>query len=344
MRPGSRAGGFTYFGLLLAIATAAGAIAGGTRLLANDLRREKELDLLFAGDEIRRAIEAYHARNNAGIDPYPKTLEALLRDPNQPAVVRYLRRVRGDPMREPGAEAPPGETGGWVLIRDAQARVIGVHSPSTQAPLKRSGFPKHYEPFSQARSYADWKFIAAGALQAPVNAPASAGGNFIPSPIPPGGPLVPAGRGVPSAAPAAPATAARAPSAPLPGEAAATRVPESPLIRVEPPAGAVAAPAPASPPPVPEPQPAVPVPAAAPAVSAPAAPPQPAAPGSIPPPPPPAPATASAPAPAGGVPAAAGAAAAQTSPQAAPQAAPQAPAAPPSLQGDGPQSFQIRTF
>ena len=236
MRPGSaaRGRGFTYFGLLLAIASAAGAIGGGAHLLANDLRRDKELDLLLAGDEIRRAIEAYHGLNSSGVNPYPKSLEALLRDPHQLAVVRHLRRIRRDPMTEPGADPPPAETGGWVLVRDAQQQVIGVHSSSGRVPLKRGGFPRHYEAFSQARSYADWKFIAAGALQGPVNAPASAGSDFIPSPLSPAGPLVPAGRGVPSAARQAPGHAVPAPA--VPGGAGASRAPEAQVTRVPPPA------------------------------------------------------------------------------------------------------------
>lgn len=309
MRPGSlpRDGGFTYFGLLLAIASAAGALAGGAYLLANDLRRDKELELLFAGDEIRRAIEAYHARNGAGVDPYPRTLDALLRDPHQPTVVRHLRRVRQDPMREPGAEPPPADTGGWVLVRDVQGRVVGVHSGSAREPLKRSGFPKPYEGFAQARSYADWKFIATGALVAPP-APATAG-SFIPSPLSPSGPLVPAARGVPAAPPpAAPPPAAPPPAAPPPAA----------------PPAALAPPADSAPP---EPLPAAPpTPPAAPAPSAPAAPaaappapttPPPAA-GASPPPPPP-----GAPPPAPGA---------------------SSPSLPPSFQGDGPQPFQMRTF
>ncbi len=355
MRRGSaaHAGGFTYFGLLLAIASASGVLAGGAHLLANDLRREKELDLLLAGDEIRRAIEAYHARNGAGVNPYPKSLEALLRDPHQPGLVRYLRQVRRDPMREPGAEPPPTETGGWVLIRDVQGQVIGVHSPSTQLPLKRRGFPGYYEAFSQARSYADWKFIAAGALQAPVNAPAST--NFIPSPLSPAAPLVPAGRGVPSAAP----QAARGGAAPaVPGEAAATRMlelraapappPETPAsparpapLSVEGPPPDVTAPAIRIPVP-PQPAPGAGAPVAA-AVSPPAAATDrvpvsaPVAPGAATS----APGAASAVPPAAPVPA--GAPGATSVPPPA-SGTPPAPAVPPSPQGDGPQTFQIRTF
>lgn len=318
MRPGSAApaGGFTYMGLLLAIASAAAAVAGGAYLLANDLRRDRELDLLFAGDEIRRAIEAYHVRNGAGVDPYPKTLDALLKDPHQPNVVRHLRRVRRDPMADPAGEAPSADTGGWVLIRDAQGQVIGVHSGSTQAPLKRAGFPKPYEAFAQARSYADWKFIAAGALEAPP-APAAAAGSFIPSPFPSSSPLVPAARGVPAVGGSPPGAAAPVTAPPAAGGAPAAPL-QSPVIPNPPREPAVPSLAPVAQEAPPAPPPAAP----------PASPPQEA---------PAPPAAAAAPSSGAAPPASAGA------PPPAP-AAPAPPAVPPSLQGDGPQPFQIRSF
>ena len=109
-----REAGFTYFGLLLAIATVALVVSAGASLLTNDLRRDKELELLFAGDEIKRALETYHSRNTGGLYPYPKQLDWLLRDPNQPSLQRYLRRIYRDPMHEVDEAASTTLVGTWV--------------------------------------------------------------------------------------------------------------------------------------------------------------------------------------------------------------------------------------
>ena len=295
--------GFTYFGLLFAIATIALGMGAGAGMLSNDLRRDKELDLLFAGDAIRRAIEIYHAKNAAGQDPFPKQLEWLLRDPHQPSTQRYLRKIFRDPMHDPDQADSYRMANTWVLIYGPGERIIGVHSNSRDTPLKRAGFPQPYEGFSQARTYAEWRFIAAGAVAvAPQNnqTPKS----FIPIPLAPAVPLVPTAPTVPTANPASGGSPARI------GEGAISGVREfPPTEQVRPPASAV----PEAPPPE---LPPVPV-AVSPAI--------------VTPPP--------APVPAGG--AAAGPAAPAPSPQAAPTQVtppPSAPAEPPPF-GAAPQPF-----
>lgn len=260
-----REAGFTYFGLLLAIATAALVVSAGASLLTNDLRRDKELELLFAGDEIKRALETYHSKNTGGLYPYPKQLDWLLRDPNQPSLQRYLRRIYRDPMHEVDEAASTTLVGTWVPILGTGGQVIGVHSNSARAPLKTAGFPKHYEAFRAAKRYADWKFIAAGAVE--VQPDAGAAGqprNFIPTPIAPGVPQVPAG----AASPVGPAGARPAPPLPPePQQQPPQQPPAQPVVVPPPPPQP---PAQEAPPPAAAPVP--PPPAAAPPAPAPAAP------------------------------------------------------------------------
>ena len=240
MKTGSagRESGFTYAGLLFAVVTAALAVSVGARLLGNEQRRDKESQLLFAGDEIRRAIETYHAKNSAGVNPFPRRLEWLLRDPNQPGMQRYLRNIYRDPMIDRDA-AGALEAGAWTLILDVNGQIVGVHSASTRAPLKRSGFPKQYDGFSQAKHYSDWKFIAAGGV--PVESGSTAatpGRNFIPSAL---------GSSVPVLAPfPQPANAPQAASA---GAAPPVAAPGVSVIPRDEPASAEPAPPPPSPPP-----------------------------------------------------------------------------------------------
>ena len=242
-RRGAQAG-FTYFGLLLAILTASLAVSAGVTLLTNDMRRDKEAELLFAGDEIRRAIELYHSKNTAGMQPFPRTLDALLRDPNQLSVQRYLRKIYRDPMHDPDVPGASVENGVWVLIRDGNGQIVGVHSNSMREPLRTSGFPKQYEGFRQAKRYADWQFLAAGGV--PVDPKA---GNvaeprsFIPTPVVPAVPVAP-----PAApAPQQPLAPPPPPPPPTPPPAQEPVVPAAPVTApVPPPASAQpAAPAPA---------------------------------------------------------------------------------------------------
>jgi len=131
-----RQAGFAYYGLLFSVTAAALAAASGSHLLGNAMRREKEAELLACGDAIRRGIESYHAKNAAGTDPWPARLDWLIRDPHQPTVQRYLRRVCVDPMQEHGPEGY-AKLGGWEMILDVNGKVVGVHSGSQRVPLKR---------------------------------------------------------------------------------------------------------------------------------------------------------------------------------------------------------------
>jgi hypothetical protein len=219
----SAQGGFAYYGVLFTVLVAALAGSVGAHLLGNSMRREKELELMTCGDEIRRAIESYHAKNSSGMYPFPSRLEWLERDPHQLTVLRYLRRVCRDPMQEREAESR-GDAGGWVAIRDANGQVIGVHSSSLREPLKRAGFVPLYQPFAQATRYADWRFIAAGGVAATdATGRLNESRNFIPAPgvLMPGAPAQAAQPGLGAAGAARPAVPRAEPNsttaaAPLP--------------------------------------------------------------------------------------------------------------------------------
>ncbi|MEI6737922.1 MAG: hypothetical protein WCL29_05525 [Pseudomonadota bacterium] len=198
--------GYTYFGLLLAILGASLAVSAGVTLLGNEVRRDKEAELMFAGDEIRRAIELYHAKNAASPHPFPKKMGWLLHDPNQPSLQRYLRKIYRDPVRNPDAGDASVEDSDWVSIVDANGQIVGVHSNSAREPLRQTGFPKQYESVRQAKHYSDWKFIAGGSV--PVEPKASSNvqpKNFVPALLAPV-PATPATRATTEAAHVSPNT------------------------------------------------------------------------------------------------------------------------------------------
>jgi type II secretory pathway pseudopilin PulG len=165
MKPGHRgARGFTYLGVLFIVfvlglvAAAAGPV---WRVLA---QRDAELELLFAGRQFRAAIESYRRfAPGGGPSPgaWPQRLEDLLRDARSPATVHHLRRLYADPMTR---------RVDWLVLRNAEGGIVGIASRSLARPIRQAGFAADGFAFQAARSYRDWRFVAAGATPAALAA------------------------------------------------------------------------------------------------------------------------------------------------------------------------------
>ncbi|MFN7883072.1 MAG: type II secretion system protein [bacterium] len=112
-------------------------------------RREKEEQLLFVGDQYRRAIASYYGMvPPGGGRSLPRSIEDLLNDQRFTPPVQHLRRAYPDPM-----------TGklNWEFI-DGVGGFAGVRSRSAMEPIKKSGFPMDYQQFESSDSYARWEF------------------------------------------------------------------------------------------------------------------------------------------------------------------------------------------
>lgn len=131
-------------------------------------QREKEAELLFVGDQFRRAIESYYRRTPGPDKQLPKSLAELVQDNRFPMPVRHLRRVYADPLT--------GDSK-WGLVRDEKGGILAVHSLAEGTPLKTAGFPPTYLAFAEAHTYRDWVFKAAIEEQA-----AQAGSTFVQGP------------------------------------------------------------------------------------------------------------------------------------------------------------------
>ncbi len=193
--------GFTYVGLLLAVALAGVALAAAGTLWSTTAKRDKEAELLFVGDQLRRAIGSYY-EGTPGAKRYPLKLEDLLEDKRLAVTRRHLRQLYADPM-----------TGraDWELVRLADGAIVGVHSRSDASPLKVANFAPSDQSFADASSYRDWVF---------AYAPQGGGGKPA-APPPPGGTPLPTAT--------LPALGAPAPEAPAPDRAAA-RTPRDPVV------------------------------------------------------------------------------------------------------------------
>jgi type II secretory pathway pseudopilin PulG len=150
--------GFTYLGLLFFVAVIGVGLAAVGLVWHTAVKREREGELLFVGEQYRRAIRSYYDAS-PGAKHYPRSLEELLLDPRFPNVRRHLRRMYRDPM-----------TGGqeWAVVAAPDGTILGVHSLSEDKPLKFAGFAPELAAFAQAETYADWVFAFVPAQGEPL--------------------------------------------------------------------------------------------------------------------------------------------------------------------------------
>lgn len=141
--------GFTFLGLMFVVALLLLTVNLASVVWSLVQQRENERQLLFVGRQLQQAIERHRSRVAGAGQPYPLRLDDLLQDPRSLTPQRDLRQVYVDPM-----------TGSrdWGLIRVAGGGIVGVHSLSEKAPMRRS-------EFSDAKSYRDWRFVALSATE-----------------------------------------------------------------------------------------------------------------------------------------------------------------------------------
>jgi type II secretory pathway pseudopilin PulG len=149
-RPGPPpARGIVLLALLLMILLSAIFSTRAIEVWATARQREKEAELLFVGEQYRKAIRHYYFSSpNARARVLPARLEDLLLDDRFPVPVRHLRRMYPDPI-----------TGGEFSLSRVGDRINGVYSPSNAQPLKIANFDKDQAAFEAKASYREWQFI-----------------------------------------------------------------------------------------------------------------------------------------------------------------------------------------
>lgn len=127
-------------------------VSAMVELQRTNTQRAQEAELLFVGDQYRRAIMSYYHSVPAGKNQsLPRSLEDLLEDKRFPTPVRHLRRLYPDPMT--------GEAD-WVTVESPNG-ITGLHSRSTLTTFKKNEFPVQYRSFQNKKTYADWVFTIA---------------------------------------------------------------------------------------------------------------------------------------------------------------------------------------
>ncbi len=142
--------GFTYLGLMLIVACMGAALAATVQVWSTVVQREKERELLFIGEEFRKALKGFAAAARNTNERAPRTLNDLVKDPRHPDTRRYLRKLYIDPMtgkRE------------WGLQKDTKGGIVGVFSLSEAKPWKVAGFMSHDRDFEGKTKYSEWIFL-----------------------------------------------------------------------------------------------------------------------------------------------------------------------------------------
>lgn len=142
--------GIAYLAVLLFILVLGLAAAKTGEIWRTAAQRDKEQELLFVGEQIRRAIGSYYDRTPGQPKRYPRALSDLLKDGRQVAVVRHLRRPYRDPLTLSQE---------WGLIKAKDGGIMGVYSLAKGQPFKRHGFPPALAEFNGRTSYAEWRFV-----------------------------------------------------------------------------------------------------------------------------------------------------------------------------------------
>ena len=143
---GSPQAGFTYLGILFAVALMGLLLTLAARVWTLTEQREREEQLLWVGDAMRLAIANYYAHGHR----YPNSLKDLLVDDRSPVPVHYLRRPYLDPITNQDD---------WQLVPAPEGGFKGVYSPSTLTPIKRQNFSEIDKGFTDRDRYSDWQFI-----------------------------------------------------------------------------------------------------------------------------------------------------------------------------------------
>lgn len=161
--------GFTYIALLIFIAILSLGFLSTWEVWNTAIKRDNEQELLFAGNQIRNAINLYYIHSTGPGGRFPTSLEDLLKDPRYPATKRYLRKIYLDPVTK---------SSNWELVKGPNGEIFGVHSSSEDEPAKKSNFSLVDQGFEGKTKYSDWVFMISAKL-----VPASAVAATSPTPI-----------------------------------------------------------------------------------------------------------------------------------------------------------------
>lgn len=112
-----RSRGFTYLGVLLALALIGIGLVAASEVWVTVARRQRLAQLDWVGGEFVAAIGSYYEASPGSAKVYPQALSDLVEDRRYLGVRRHLRRIYPNPFT--------GQTD-WELVLGGDGRVHGV--------------------------------------------------------------------------------------------------------------------------------------------------------------------------------------------------------------------------
>ena len=124
MRRGS-ARGFTYLGVLLALALVGIGLLAVSEVWVTSAHRQRRAQLDWIGRQFEQAIGSYYESSPGGVRSYPKSLDQLLLDPRYPTARRHLRQIYADPF---------AGSMDWSMLRlpDGGIKAVCVEIPAVE--------------------------------------------------------------------------------------------------------------------------------------------------------------------------------------------------------------------
>jgi len=116
-----RQSGFTYLGVLLAIALIGIGLAAASEVWFTTARRQRLEQLDWVGQQFVQAIGSYYESTPGRVKSFPSSLQDLLQDNRSITVRRHLRALYVNPMTG---------TAEWKLVTTPNGGIRGV-SPSS---------------------------------------------------------------------------------------------------------------------------------------------------------------------------------------------------------------------
>lgn len=122
-RPPCRQSGFTYLGVLFAVALIGIGLTAASEVWVTTVQRQKMTQLDWIGGQFVAGIASYHAASPGSVKSYPSTFEDLLQDGRYLFVKRHLRTVYLNPFT--------GKAD-WEPIVTEDGRIRGVRAIAIQ--------------------------------------------------------------------------------------------------------------------------------------------------------------------------------------------------------------------
>lgn len=157
-------GGFTYMTVLVIVVVVGIAASRGAIVWKTAMQREKEIELISHGTQIRDALRRWYKVKVVPGETKITPIDPRAGTPASPVELKTLSEKDGKGVRylrlsaliEPLSDKPERE---WVVIREG-GRIVGVKSSSEKEPIKQGNFPLDLHPadFEKKKKYSEWEF------------------------------------------------------------------------------------------------------------------------------------------------------------------------------------------